>query len=360
MKRALWLAGLVLLLCACSIGPQDGGNPGQLRVAFVYIGPVGDGGWSYAHDLGRQYLERQLPYVTTSFVEAVAEGPDAEQVFRELAGDGYDVIFATSYGYLDGVFEVAAEYPDTIFMHATGYRTAATVGVYDGRGYQGWYLSGLVAGRMTETGNVGYIAPFALPEVIRNLNAFTLGVRAVNPEAWVQVAWIDTWFDPPLEQAAAQRLIDGGVDVIARESDSTAPDQVAQQRGVYAVGYNSDSRAVAPQAVLTAPVWNWGIYYAQVVEAIHDGTWQNEPYWGSMGDGILDLAPFGPMVPADIQQVVAEKQAAIIAGQWDVFTGPLYDRNGQVRLSAGQRLSDEDLLHFDWLVQGVMDPLPAE
>jgi basic membrane protein A len=321
---------------------------------------VGDGGWSYAHDLGRQHLERELPYVATSYVEAVAEGKDAEQVFCDLAEDGYDVIFATSFGYMDTLIEIAPDYPETIFLHATGYKTAENVGIYDGRGYQGWYLAGLVAGRMTETDVVGYIAPFAIPEVIRNLNAFTLGVREINPEATVRIEWIDTWFDPPREQAAAQSLIDLGADVIARESDSTAPDQLAQQQGVYAVGYNSDSRAVAPQAVLTAPVWHWGIYYTQVVEAIHDGTWENVAYWGSMGEGILELAPFGPMVPADVQQVVAEKEAAIVGGEWDVFTGPIYDQGNILRVPAGERMSDEALLSFDWLVWGTVGSISTE
>lgn len=362
MKRwTLVILVICLLGSACSTDPQAGSESSDhLRVAFVYIGPVGDGGWSYAHDLGRQYLERELPYVETTFVEAVAEGQDAERVFRELAEAGNDVIFGTSYGYMNTIIALAPDYPHVTFFHATGFKTSANVGIYDGRGYQGWYLAGLVAGRMTETGTVGYIAPFAIPEVIRNLNAFTLGVRKTNADAQVHIEWIDTWFDPPVEQAAAQRLIDLGADVIARESDSTAPEQLAQQQGVYAVGYNSDSRTVAPKAVLTAPVWNWGIYYTQVVQAIHDGTWQNTPYWGSLGDGILALAPFGPMVPPDVQQIVAEAEATLLAETWDVFTGPIYDQANNLRLPDGARMSDEAMLAFDWLVLGTVGSLPTE
>jgi len=362
MKNSLVLGLIAILaLVACAAGqPTATRPPDQLRVAFVYIGPVGDGGWSYAHDLGRQYLERELSYVETTFVEAVAEGADAETVLNDLAQAGNDVVFATSFNYMDAVMEVAPDYPETIFLHATGYKTAENVGVYDGRGYQGWYLAGLVAGRMTETDIVGFIAAWPIPEVIRNLNAFTLGVRETNPEAAVHIEWINTWFDPPVEQSATQSLIELGADVIARNSDSTAPEQLAQQRGVYAIGYDSDSRAVAPEAVLTAPIWNWGVYYVQVVQAIHDGTWDNTPYWGSMADGVIELAPFGPMVPADAQQIVAEKRTALVAGTWDVFTGPIYDQMGDLQVSEGKRMSDEALLSFDWLVQGAVGSIPGQ
>lgn len=330
-----------------------------IKVAFVYVGPIGDGGWSFAHDLGRQFLQRELSYVETSFVEAVPEGEGAEKVFRDLAEEGHHVIFATSFGYMDTIIDVAQDYPDTTFLHATGYKTAENVGIYDGRGYQGWYLAGVIAGHMTTSNQVGYIAPFTIPEVVRNLNAFTLGVRESNPDAVVHIEWINTWFDPPIEQKAAQNLIDLDVDVIGRESDSTAPDQLAQQKGIYAVGYNSDSRAIAPKAVLTAPIWNWGVYYVDVVEAIYEGTWQNTPYWGTMADKILSLAPFGPMVPSEVQQLVREKEDMIVNRSWDVFTGPIYDQDGTLRVPAGQQMSDKELLEFNWLVEGIIGSIPA-
>lgn len=362
----LFLILFAWLNLACTSNPiQQQVNRGPdlrsdvIEVAFVYVGPVGDGGWSFAHDLGRQFLERELPYVETSFIEAVPEGEGAEKIFRDLAEEGNDIIFATSFGYMDTIIEVAPDYPNTTFLHATGYKTAENVGIYDGRGYQGWYLAGIIAGRMTESNQVGYIAPFTIPEVVRNLNAFTLGVRESNPDAVVHVEWINTWFDPPIEQQAAQNLIDLDVDVIARESDSTAPDQLAQQKGIYAVGYNSDSRAIAPKAVLTAPVWNWGVYYVEVVQAIYEGTWQNTPYWGSMADKILSLAPFGPMVPSEVQQLVREKEEMIINSSWDVFAGPIYDQDGKLRVPAGQEMSESELLEFNWLVEGIIGPIPA-
>lgn len=367
--HVLW--SLIILLFAgintgctnTSAQPKINSNPDLrsdvIKVAFVYVGPVGDGGWSFAHDLGRQYLERELPYVETSFVEAVPEGEGAESVFRDLAEQDHDIIFGTSFGYMDTIIDVAQDYPNTIFLHATGYKTADNVGIYDGRGYQGWYLAGVIAGHMSKSGQVGYIAPFAIPEVVRNLNAFTLGVRESKPDAVVHVEWINTWFDPPVEQKAAQNLIDLGVDVIGRESDSTAPDQLAQQKGIYAVGYNSDSRAVAPKAVLTAPIWNWGVYYVDVVQAIYEGRWQNKPYWGTMGDHILSLAPFGPMVPSDVQQQVGKKEEMIINGSWDVFTGPIYDQAGTLRVPAGERMSDAELLEFNWLLEGTIGSIPA-
>ena len=235
------------------------------KVAFVYVGPVGDLGWSYAHDQGRLKMAEQLG-VETAIAELVPEGPDAERVIRDFAEKGYSPIFATSFGYMDSVLNVAADYPDTVFEHATGYKTADNVGIYDGRGYQGWYLAGIVAGKMTKTNKLGYVAPFPIPEVVRNMNAFALGARSVNPDVTVTPIWINTWVDPQKEREAAQALFDSGVDVIARESDSVEPDKLAQEKGIYAIGYNAVSNDVAPDAVLTAPIWNWDVFYTKAVE----------------------------------------------------------------------------------------------
>ncbi len=336
---------------------EAGASDETMKVAFVYVGPVGDLGWSYAHDQGRLALE-ELPYVETTYSEIVAEGPDAERVIRDYAQKGYDMIFATSFGYMDSVLAVAEEYPDTIFEHATGYKTADNVGIYDGRGYEGWYLAGITAGRMTESNILGYVAPYPIPEVVRNLNAFTLGARSVNPEVTVHPVWIFNWFDPPKEREAAQALLDTGADVIARESDSPEPDKLAEENGVYAIAYNAVSPDVAPEAVLTAPVWDWGVYYKNTVEAAHNGDWKSGAYWGHMSDGILDLAPFGEMVPQDVQDEVNAAKEQIMSGELDPFAGPIKDNTGKARVEDGQTMTDEELLSFDWLVEGAVGEVP--
>lgn len=329
-----------------------------MQVAFVYVGPVGDLGWSYAHDQGRLALEEELPFVETTYSEAVAEGPDAERVIRDYAQRGYDMVFATSFGYMDSVIAVAQEYPDVLFEHATGYKTADNVAVYDGRGYEGWYLAGITAGRMTESNLLGYVAPYPIPEVVRNLNAFARGARSVNPEVEVRPVWIFDWFNPPKEREAAQALLDAGVDVIARESDSPEPDKLAEENGVYAIAYNAVSPDVAPNAVLTAPVWDWGVYYKETVQAARDGTWESHAYWGHLGDGIMDLAPFGDMVPQEVQDEVNAAKEQIISGELHPFAGPVVDNSGEVRVEEGQTMTDEALLSFDWLVEGVVGEIP--
>jgi basic membrane protein A len=327
------------------------------KAAFVYVGPVGDLGWSYAHDQGRLYLEQELG-METAYSELVAEGPDSTRVIRDYAEKGYDVIFATSFGYMDSVIEVAAEYPDVIFEHCTGYETAENVGIYDGRGYQAWYLAGIAAGKVTETNVLGYVAPYPIPEVVRNMNAFALGARSVNPEVEVHPVWIFTWVDPVKEREAAQALLDLGCDVIARESDSTEPDKLAEENGIYAIGYNAYVPDVAPNALLTAPIWYWGIFYKKAVQAVMSDTWTNTPVWWGLGQGLLDLAPFGPAVPDDAKALIEEKKQAIIAGTFDVFHGPIKDNTGELRVPEGAIMPDGEKLAFDWLVEGVIGTIP--
>jgi len=327
------------------------------KVAFVYVGPTGDLGWTYAHGEGRLYLEKELG-VETAYSELVAEGPDSTRIIRDYAEKGYDVIFATSFGYMDSVIEVAAEYPDTIFEHCTGYKTAENAGIYDGRGYQGWYLAGIAAGKVTKTNVLGYIAPYPIPEVVRNMNAFTLGARSVNPDVKVHSVWIFTWVDPVKEREAAQVLLDLGCDVIARESDSTEPDKLAEENGVYAIGYNAYVPAVAPNALLTSPIWNWGVFYKKAVQAVMNGTWTNTPVWWGLAEGLLDLAPFGPAVPDDAKALIEQKKQEIIAGTFDVFHGPIKDNTGELRVPDGVVMADEEKLAFDWLVEGVVGIIP--
>ncbi|WP_079932703.1 BMP family ABC transporter substrate-binding protein [Carboxydocella sp. ULO1] len=368
MIALLMLASMLLFnLTGCGSSSKQEQKAGEnkpagdkLKVAFIYVGPVGDAGWTYAHDQGRKYLEQQLPNVETTYIESVPEGADAERVITELAEKGNKIIFATSFGYMDAMLKVAQKYPDVVFLHCSGYKTAPNMGTYFGRMYQARYLTGIVAGKMTKSNTIGYVAAFPIPEVIRGINAFTLGVRSVNPNAKVKVVWTNTWYDPAKEKDAAKSLLDAGADVIAQHQDTPGPQQAAQEKGVYSIGYNSDMSAYAPKAVLTSAVWNWGPYYVNTVKAVMEGKWKSEQYWGPMSDGIVNLAPYGPMVPAEVKDLVEKKKQEILSGSWDVFTGPIKDQNGQVRVPAGSKMTDEQMLSFDWFVEGVEGTIPKQ
>ncbi|NLW07805.1 MAG: BMP family ABC transporter substrate-binding protein [Clostridia bacterium] len=325
-----------------------------MKVGFIFVGPVGDLGWSWTHNEGRKYLEEQLPWVETSYVESVPEGADAERVLTELAEAGNKVIFATSFGYMDYVIKVAEKYPDIVFMHCSGYKTAANADTYFGAMEEPRYLSGMVAGKMTKSNILGYVAAYPIPEVIRGINAFTLGARSVNPEAEVRVVWTQTWYDPAAEKQAAISLLDAGADVIAQHQDTPGPQQAAQERGAYAIGYNCDMREFAPDASLTAPIWNWGPYYTRVVEAVKNGTWQVEEYYGNMKDGIVDLGPYNDIVSQEIRDLVDAKKQEIIDGKFHVFQGPIKDQNGEIRVEEGQQMTHEEILNIDWFVEGVI------
>jgi basic membrane protein A len=325
--------------------------------AFVYVGPRGDLGWSYAHDQGRLALEDMG--VETAYAELVAEGPDSTRVIRDFAEKGYDLIFATSFGYMDSVIEVAADYPDVYLEHCTGYKTADNVGIYDGRGYQGWYLAGVVAGEMTDNNILGYIAPYPIPEVVRNMNAFALGAQSVNPAAEIHPIWIFDWVNPPKEREAAEALYDLGADVIARESDSTEADKLAQEKGIYVIGYNSDvARDQSPDAFLTAPIWHWDVFYKQAVQDVAAGTWTSAPVWWGMAEGILSMAPIADFVPQEVKDLVEQEKARILSGEFDVFEGPISDNLGALRVPEGQSMTDEEKLSFNWLVEGVVGEIP--
>ncbi len=255
-----------------------------IKVAFVYVGPIGDAGWTYAHDQGRLTLMDNMPNVETAYQENVPENAaDAERVLRDFAQKGYKVIVATSFGYMDPTINVAKEFPDTTFVHISGYKTADNVSTAFGKIEEPRYVSGLVAGKMTKSNTLGYVAAFPIPEVIRGINAFTLGVRKSNPEAKVQVVWTNTWYDPQKERQAAQSLLDGGADVIAQHQDTPGPMQAAEAMGFYGVGYDADMSSYAPKAVLTSAVWNWGVYYTDMVKQVEAGTWKTEPVLGRLG-----------------------------------------------------------------------------
>lgn len=366
LKLTLLTTILSLALLASGCGSSEKGkattpqgDAEKIKVAFVYVGPVGDEGFSYSHDQGRQYLEKEMSNVITTKVESVKEGADAERVITQLAQEN-KIVFATSFGYMDSVIKVAEKFPNVVFMHCSGYKTAPNAGTYFGRMYQARYLSGIVAGKMTKTNTIGYVAAYPIPEVIRGIDAFTLGVRSVNPNAKVKVMWTTTWYDPPKEKDAAVVLLDGGADIITQHQDTPSPQQAAAERGKYSIGYNSDMSKVAPNTVLTSAVWNWGPYYVNAVKQVMAGTWKNEQYWGSISDNIVGLAPYGPAVPEDVKQAVEAKKQDIMSGKFDVFTGPVKDQQGTVKVAEGQKMSDADMLQLNWFVEGVEGTIPAQ
>lgn len=331
----------------------------KTKVAFIYVGPIGDAGWTWAHDQGRLALEKNVPNVETAYLESVPENAaDAERAIRDFAQKGYQVIFTTSFGYMDPTVNVAKDFPNTTFVHISGYKTATNVSTGFGKIEEPRYVSGLIAGKMTTSNVLGYVAAFPIPEVIRGINAFTLGVRKTNPQATVRVVWTNTWFDPQKERQAAEALLDGGADVIAQHQDTAGPQQAAEARGKFGVGYDADMSKFAPKAVLTSPIWNWGVYYTDVVQQVQAGTWKSSQYWGGWQDGVVDLAPVGAMVPADVKQLADAEIAKFKTGEatiFTVFTGPIKDQAGTEKVPAGTALTADELLSdkMNWFVEGV-------
>ncbi|MBW2488433.1 MAG: BMP family ABC transporter substrate-binding protein [Deltaproteobacteria bacterium] len=351
----VFLAFSWIFLSGGMLGPAEVEAKEPLKAAFIYVGPIGDLGWSWEHDTGRKMLETEFgDKVKTTYIESVPEGPDAARVIRQYAQQGYKVIFATSFGYMDPMLEVARDFPGVYFEHCSGFKTAANMRTYFGRMYQPRYLSGIVAGKATKTNIIGYAAAFPIPEVIRGINAFTLGVRSVNPKAQVRVVWTNTWFDPVKEREAAVALLDAGADIIAQHQDTTEPQKAAAERGLMSIGYDSDMRGFVGDSVLVSPVWNWGSYYVNTVKAILDGTWKTHQYWGGLKDGIVKLSDYSPKVPQAIRDMVAAKHQKILNGSWDVFYGPIKDQNGKEMVPAGGKMSDPDMLNMSYFVEGVV------
>ena len=340
-------AGLFLGLTAISASAAEVDN-----VGFVYVGPVGDHGWTYAHDVARKKLERELG-VKTTYVESVPEGADSERVIRQLAASGSDIIFTTSFGYMDPTLKIAKQFPDVRFEHATGYKRAYNVSTYSARFYEGRAVLGTIAGMMSKSGKAGYIASFPIPEVVRGINAFTLAMRKVNPNAEVRVIWVNSWFDPGKEGDAAKALIDQGIDVITQHTDSPAPLQVAQERGVYAFGQASDMRTFAPDAQLTAVVNNWGDYYVERVKALQNDSWRSQDTWDGIGPGMVRIAPYGDAVPAKVRAVADVIAQNIANGAMHPFAGPFKSGDGKHSVKRGEVLDDETLLGMNWYVEGV-------
>jgi len=351
--KMLLLSSVALALFSCT--PSEVASTGP-RVAFVYIGPPGDGGWTYQHDEGRKYMEGKLG-IKADTVENVPEGSDAERVIADLATN-HDVVFTTSFGYMDPTVNVAAKNPKVVFLHATGYKSTENLGTYTGKNWEASYLAGIAAGSVTKKNVLGYVGAYPIPAVIANVNAFTLGAQSVNPKVKVLVVWSNTWFDPSTEKQAANSLLDKGADVLLAYQDSPASVLAAKERGLFAGGNDSDMNRYAPDTYLTNAVWNWGPYYTRVVTAVRDKTWKSEQYVGSMADGLVNLAPLGKNVPQSVKDAVAKVHDSLEQGTFDPYTGPLTDQDGKVRVPAGSVLPLNNILSINWFVKGVEGTIP--
>lgn len=335
-------------------------KPEPLKAAWIYVGPVGDAGWSFAHDLGRKAAEAKFgDGLKTTIVEKVPEGADAERVIRDLAQQGNKIIFATSFGYMDAMLKVAGEFPDVKFEHATGYKTAPNMRIYDASFYHDTYMAGVIAGKMTKTNTLGFVGSFPIPEVLRNINAFTLGAQSVNPKIKTKVVWVSTWFDPPKESEAAQSLINQGADVLLQNTDSTAVLQTADKNGKYAFGWDSDMSAFGPKAHLASAVANWGPYYIKAIEELKAGTWKTErTVWG-VKEGLNDLIKIADVVPEDSKKKVEAIKSGLKDGTFEVFTGPILDNTGKERLPKDQKADQAWKDKIDFYVKGVEGKVPS-
>ncbi|MEZ5594462.1 MAG: BMP family ABC transporter substrate-binding protein [Gammaproteobacteria bacterium] len=358
LKHTLLTAlGAAALTTALTASVAHAADP--LKVGFVYVSPIGDAGWTYQHELGRQQMEAALgDQVTSKFIESVPEGGESERVIRQFAADGYGLVFSTSFGYMNPTLKVARQFPKTAFEHATGYKRAKNVGTYNVRFYEGRYLAGMVAGSMTKSNVAGYVAAFPIPEVVMGINAFTLGMRSVNPDAETKVIWVNSWFDPGREREAADVLITQGADVITHHTDSTAVVQAAEEKGAWAIAYHSDMSKYGPKAHLTSVVHHWGDYYTKVAQAVLDGNWQPSDVWGGIAEGMMSLGPMNPAVPAEVVAQVNEMQEAIKTGAFHPFQGPVKGQDGTIVIAEGSTISDGDLLKMDFYVEGVQGKLP--
>lgn len=368
---ALLLLGLGSLGCSKKEEPAPAATPAAsapltpkaaepLKIAFAYVGPVGDAGWTYAHDRGRKAIAAELgSKVSTSFVENVPEAADAERVIRDLAEQGNQLIFGTTFGYMESMLKVASDFPAVHFEHATGYKTAPNLRTYDSRTYEGAYLAGVVAGAMTKSNTLGVVASIPIPEVIRNIDSFTLGAQSQNPNIKTKVVWVNKWFDPPKEGEAAQTLLNQGADVLFQNTDSSAVLQTAEKAGKLGFGWDSDMSHFGPKAHLASAVIHWAPYYTSAVRAHLDGTWKTTQTWWGVKEGAIELTSLSETVPAPVKAKVAEVTAGLKDGTFAIWKGPVLDQSGKTRLEAGQVADDPFLLKIDFYVKGVEGALPT-
>ena len=335
-------------------------KPEPLKVAFAYVGPVGDGGWTFAHDNGRKEMEKALgDKVVTSFVESVPESADAERVFRDLAGQGNKLIFGTTFGYMESMLKVAADHKDVKFEHATGYKTAENLRTYDSRTYEGAYMAGVIAGAMTKSNTLGVVGSVPIPEVIRNINSFTLGAQSVNPKVKTKVVWVNEWFSPPKETEAATSLINGGADVLFQNTDSPAVLKTAQDKGKRAFGWDSDMTAYGPKAHLASAVINWGPYYTKAVTEAIEGKWATGASWWGVKEGAIDIGSIAEDVPAEIKTKVADVKKGLADGSFAIWKGPIVDNTGKEILAKDAVADDKFLGGVNFYVKGVEGKVPG-
>ncbi|MBL8709126.1 MAG: BMP family ABC transporter substrate-binding protein [Rhodospirillaceae bacterium] len=357
IKRRSFTKGLGLGLAAGAL-PLLGrtASASDFKAGYIYVGPIGDHGWSYQHDQGRLAADKALG-ITSTYVEKVPEGADAERVIRELAETGHGIIFTTSFGFMDPTLKVARDYPEVKFEHATGYKRADNLATYNIRFYEARYIQGVIAGRMSKSGVVGYIGSIPIPEVIMGMNAFILGMRSVNPQGRIKQVFINSWYDPGKEADAAKALLDQGADIIAQHTDSPAPLQVAEERGLKGFGQASDMIKFAPNAQLTSAVDFWDGYYTERTKAAMEGTWQSHDVWGGLKSGMLHMAPYLNM-PDDVKQMAMAAEADIRDGKLTIFKGPINAQDGSPKVAAGETLDDGAIAGMDWLAEGVEGDLP--
>lgn len=378
-RLVVWRGLIALCLAACSgnkpsppsAAPPAPAEPGPapvpaepkapLKVAFAYVGPVGDAGWTFAHDSARKAVEAEFgDKVKTTFVENVPEAADAERVLRDLVAQGNRLIFGTTFGYMEPMLKVAADAPDVKFEHATGYKMAANLRTYDSRTYEGAYLAGVIAGKLTKSNVLGVVGSIPIPEVIRNIDSFTLGAQRVNPKVKTKVVWVDKWFDPPKETEGAQTLINQGADVLFQNTDSSAVLQTAEKAGKLGFGWDSDMSKFGPNAHLASAVVNWGPYYKKAVKDTLEGTWQKEGVWWGVKEGAIDLVSISDKVPAETKAEIEKIKAGLRDGSFQPWTGPILDSSGKERLKAGEKADDAFLHKLDFYVKGVEGKVPGK
>ena len=356
--KVLHRVAVALFATLLSLGASTSASADKTKVGFIYIGPPGDHGWTYAHDQARLQIDKELgDQVQTTFVEGVPEGPDAERTIAKLAQTGHKLIFTTSFGYMEPTLKVAKRFPEVKFEHATGYKRADNVATYSARFYEGRYVQGVIAGKVSKSGVIGYIASFPIPEVVRGINAFMLGAHTQNPNIKVKVVWVFTWYDPGKEADAAKVLMDQGADIITQHTDSTAALQAAADRGIHAFGQASDMIQFAPKTQLTAIIDAWGPYYVARTKALLDGSWKSQDTWDGMGAGMGVMAPFTNM-PSDVAALAQKTYDDLRTGKLHAFSGPINDQSGKQVVAAGAVADDGMLAGMNFYIEGIDGELP--
>ena len=345
---------------AAAVVPAPAPKAEPLKIAFAYVGPVGDGGWTFAHDNGRKALEKEFgDKIVTSFVESVPESTDAERVIREMATSGNKLIFGTTFGYMEPMLKVAADFKDVKFEHGTGYKTAENLRTYDSRTYEGAYMAGVIAGKMTKSNVLGVVASIPIPEVIRNINSFTLGAQSINPKVKTKVVWVNGWFDPPKETEAATSLINGGADVLFQNTDSPAVLKTAEAKGKRAFGWDSDMTAYGPKAHLASAIINWGPYYIKTTKDALEGKWATGQVWWGVKEGAIDIVSIAEDVPAETKAKVEEVKKGLADGSFSIWKGPIVDNTGKEQIAKDNVADDKFLGGLNFYVKGVEGKIPG-